>query len=36
VLGNTVRFALSGPRKPALLTSDEAPGVRIVIMPRVV
>jgi hypothetical protein len=27
---------LSGPREPALITSDETPGVRIVIMPRVV
>jgi DNA polymerase-3 subunit beta len=35
VLGSTVRFALSGPRAPALITSDEAPSVGIVIMPRV-
>jgi hypothetical protein len=27
---------LSGPRQPALITSDETPDVRIVIMPRVV
>jgi DNA polymerase-3 subunit beta len=36
VLGSTVRFALSGPREPALITSDETPGVQLVIMPRVV
>jgi DNA polymerase III subunit beta len=35
VLGSTIRFALSGPRAPALITSDAAPGVQIVIMPRV-
>jgi DNA polymerase III beta subunit, C-terminal domain len=35
VLGDTVRFALSGPREPALITSDETPGVQIVIMPPV-
>jgi len=26
---------LSGPREPALITSDETPGVQLVVMPRV-